>query len=323
MKHKNKALLILSVILLCMVASTVQAQSPQYMLLYSRNNADFVLRAPDPAAPEQKAISALRDYPSIPAWSSRGALTMISAVGDVVVFDKVDPTTPWVLIPHETGRSFFNPVYSPDGLFLALDVLTPASNAAGYTMELVVYDLMRKAFVPVFNPAADRALQKYTTLGRMSWSPDGSRIAVEGQPSDIGPWDILLVTTNCLTESTLKTATPCTTSILPKPTPEGQRGSDYRFPAWSPDGTHIAFSCGGLCLLLPDQARDSVTKLETGDALVPQWSPDGLYISFTSGGNIHLWDVKNQRDIVLTDSNDVTSFAVWITLPEGNYLIAK
>jgi Tol biopolymer transport system component len=58
-------------------------------------------------------------------------------------------------------------------------------------------------------------------------------------------------------------------------------------PAWSPDGTSIAFSStrdGNSEIYVMDRAGREVTRLTTSDASdgVPAWSPDGTKIAFSS-----------------------------------------
>jgi len=66
------------------------------------------------------------------------------------------------------------------------------------------------------------------------------------------------------------------------------RGIDNS-PAWSPDGTRIAFSRDqGSAIYIMDADGSGVRRLvDAGaDNLEPAWSPDGRWIAFTSGPNI-------------------------------------
>jgi Tol biopolymer transport system component len=65
--------------------------------------------------------------------------------------------------------------------------------------------------------------------------------------------------------------------------------ADFSRPAWSPDGTKIAFSCAetyNLCLMNPDGS--GITEVGISDAFRsdypceahPSWSPDGTRIAF-------------------------------------------
>jgi TolB protein len=69
-------------------------------------------------------------------------------------------------------------------------------------------------------------------------------------------------------------------------------GVDDAWPAWSPDGTKIAFTrrrrdSGGLRLTGPDDiyvinADGSGLRQLANDAADPAWSPDGSRIAFSS-----------------------------------------
>lgn len=53
-------------------------------------------------------------------------------------------------------------------------------------------------------------------------------------------------------------------------------------PSWSPDGTRIAYDCGGVCVL--DVASGDVSRLTSGRGVpqTPAWSPDGSTIAFVA-----------------------------------------
>jgi TolB protein len=50
------------------------------------------------------------------------------------------------------------------------------------------------------------------------------------------------------------------------------------FPAWSPDGSRIAFGCGGICVMNADGSGRA--QLTGGADDFPSWSPDGTKIAF-------------------------------------------
>jgi len=55
-----------------------------------------------------------------------------------------------------------------------------------------------------------------------------------------------------------------------------------RLPAWSPDGTKIAFECSGICVMNADGSGKKVLGEISSDSVdrQPAWSPDGRTIAF-------------------------------------------
>jgi uncharacterized repeat protein (TIGR01451 family) len=68
------------------------------------------------------------------------------------------------------------------------------------------------------------------------------------------------------------------------------------FPAWSPDGSRIAFDCGGICVMNADGSGR--TELTGGYDSFPSWSPDGARIAFE-----HSVDLHGGRDIYLVNAD--------------------
>ena len=70
-------------------------------------------------------------------------------------------------------------------------------------------------------------------------------------------------------------------------------------PAWSPDGSRIAFCAdrdGDQEIYAMDASGQKVTQLTDNnrDDFAPSWSPDGRHIAFTSDhdGNSEIWVMK-------------------------------
>ena len=82
--------------------------------------------------------------------------------------------------------------------------------------------------------------------------------------------------------------------------------------AWSPDSSHIAFTCGGDAkrmyfgdLLLVDLVDGTVTQIAERDAGIPHFSPDGQWIATSTPwegwthGSIALWHIEGKRNQAL------------------------
>src|SRR5262249_20913241 len=86
-------------------------------------------------------------------------------------------------------------------------------------------------------------------------------------------------------------------------------GFNERYPVWSPDGSHIAFTSNRTGIdqifVMRADGNDVVRLTNTSTAeREPSWSPDGLHIAFSSfrDGNlqIYLLDANGQNPLRLT-----------------------
>ena len=122
----------------------------------------------------------------------------------------------------------------------------------------------------------------------VSWSPDGSQIAISrytGGAYPKGTWNVWVVDT---TTGALRRVTNCLSSSVCYASGFASGGG----PLWSPDGRAILFSLTGkgpnwsLDTVSPDGSH--LTKIATlsGNA-DPQWSPDGRQIAFEKNGGIY------------------------------------
>ena len=76
---------------------------------------------------------------------------------------------------------------------------------------------------------------------------------------------------------------------------------DAQWPAWSPDGTKLAWArerkSGSTCLSDHDleianaNGTGRVTRVSAGEDTEPAWSPDGTRLAFVNGGDIRVIDV--------------------------------
>jgi hypothetical protein len=196
----------------------------------------------------------------------------------------------WTVNPGGSGQrrvtstssfSDSDPAVSPDGLRIAFIRFWWGPDQT----YLAVSDL---------NGSQPRVLAIWDPYSEPTWSPDGKRIAFtcEGAAPSFGGLDICLVDDNM---------TPCTSYFVNQCV--GQRPpvvhlTNTRFeesaPAWSPDGSRIAFTLAcswdkqcpaGVTpdqpyIALLDVATKSVSLLAPGEN--PAWSPDGKRIVYES-----------------------------------------
>jgi TolB protein len=106
-----------------------------------------------------------------------------------------------------------------------------------------------------------------------SWSPDGQRIAFASGHYVSGPNPRLV------RHIYVMNADGSGRTQLTNGDPEKNEREDH--PAWSPDGTRIAYSGGGIFVMNPDGT--GVTRLTDADDVQPAWSPDGGRIAFSRG----------------------------------------
>ena len=161
-----------------------------------------------------------------------------------------------------------NPAWSPDGRFIAFNDSPAVPGVAVYLAT-----------------ADGSAIRKLVDAGEdPTWSPDGREILYMGSGDDRGPGGGLrVIRIDGSGERQLTSRPPAQAAI------DSQ-------PAWSPDGTRIAFSriyfktnCSGdHCVTGPDRAEvysmnadGTGQQLLVADAKDPSWSPDGQQLVVT------------------------------------------
>ncbi len=129
------------------------------------------------------------------------------------------------------------------------------------------------------------------------WSPDGAKLLYWNHAQ--GRWDIWVVDADGRNARSLT---------------QGQEGEN-RSPAWSPDGTHIAFLGDGLWVMDADgRNRRALTRRGHRDDF-PAWAPDGRTILFVDEGIWRIEPSGRNEERIVRSAWDVT----WS--PDGKRLL--
>jgi TolB protein len=256
------------------------------------SSADLYTMDAEGGALRRLTDSAVADYN--PVWSPDGARIAyvryqqdVFGVTDLMILTPDDAAAP----RRVTDISASFPAWSPDGHQLAFSAFQ------GAYWQIQVVDVVsgeRRSIAPALNGSS-----------RFAWSPNGSRavfVGIQEPMPGVFQSDIYLVNAERLDHPVA-----LTDSI----------GEDDA-PAWSPDGTRIAFSSvrfvtADLYVMgaAPDAEPVRLTTSPANDH-APVWSPDGAWLAYSSGdgelSEIYVLHVETRRLIRVTD-NRVTDFA--------------
>ena len=187
------------------------------------------------------------------------------------------------------------PVWSPDGNQIAFvrDTDPPATGPVHPARS-------RSIYVMNSDGSNVQRLTEFETGGYTSWSPDGERIAFEGNFDGI--WEIYVMHSDGSNVQRL-THTPV-------------RDAGSFAPEWSPDGQKIVFDStrdGNFEIYVMDADGSNVQRLTHNDKADarPAWSPDGQRIVFHTNHEIFVMDADGGNVEQLTSDNRGWSHPDW------------
>ena len=235
-----------------------------------------------------------------PSWSPDGTRAVVSAMvpNDQFLIVRCDGTIETVLEGLEMETLSYplsidtpnHPSWSPDGKtlsFTSADGLFLIDPADPYPTRQV-----------------DIGIDLTVVRGRASWSPDGDRLVFGATAAD-GNTDLYVVGIDGSGITRLTT----------------DPGDDYQ-PAWSPDGSTIAFRSmrdGKLWLMAADGSGQEPMFSGEGAAAAyqPSWSPDGTQLVYVSGEvgdtRVHIIDADGSGDRQVTATEPSPRFEGWPT----------
>ncbi|MBC7811124.1 MAG: PD40 domain-containing protein [Burkholderiales bacterium] len=266
----------------------IDDQSTQYpyqgRLVYSRSATLYVL---DFATRQEQRFDGVRLMID-PDWSPNGELI---AFGRSNIY-ALEPATGQITEIFRREDWSWDPSWHPDGTSLAYSFL--GTGGGIYTVNVNTGEQHRLP-IPQFSELGGSPYHP-------AWSPDGRQLAF-AMPDQNGLTEIFVTDSSCAESEN----TSCELQQLTDA--DGQTYS----PAWSPDGSQIAFTSSrvdtwGVYIMNADgtnqhQITQNPYGAFAGD-FAPTWSPDGEFIAFARRGN----------------TSGVTGTNIYIMRPDGTEL---
>ena len=198
------------------------------------------------------------------SFSPDGTMLASGSGGEVRLWD-VETRNIAILSGHMPLHSM---AFSPTGTILA----------SGSRGEVRLWDVVTQMTIAT--------LEGYTgNVNSVSFSPDGTMLAIVGSWFEIGLWDV---------------ATRRTIATL-----EGHVPYEVYFVSFSPDGTMLASGSWQEVRLWDVATQTTIATLEghIGSVESISFSPDGTILAIGSGGRVGLWDVATRRTIATLEGH--------------------